>query len=69
MKLFFEMLNESKSMIHYQNFMQKLHQDIYTYQHESKNDISKIAKNYAKKIRILCIDELEIKDIADAMIL
>jgi cell division protein ZapE len=72
MKLFFEMLNSSKVIIHYQNFMQEIHQNIHKLQNqnESKNNIiPKIAKIYVQKIKVLCIDELEIKDITDAMII
>ncbi|WP_341790398.1 cell division protein ZapE [Rickettsia endosymbiont of Polydrusus tereticollis] len=72
MNSFFELLTTSKIIIHYQNFMQQVHQAMHQLQgkNESKNNIiPKIAKNYAKKTKILCIDEFEIKDITDAMII
>nr|WP_253307555.1 cell division protein ZapE [Rickettsia endosymbiont of Ceutorhynchus assimilis] len=72
MQSFYELLNLPKIMIHYQNFMQEIHQNIHKLQEEkeAKNNIfPKIAKNYAKKTKILCIDEFEIKDITDAMII
>lgn len=72
MNSFFELLTTSKIIIHYQNFMQQVHQAMHQLQgeNESKNNIiPKIAKNYAKKVKVLCIDEFEIKDITDAMII
>ncbi|MFY9589719.1 cell division protein ZapE [Rickettsia endosymbiont of Halotydeus destructor] len=72
MNSFFELLTISKIIIHYQNFMQEIHKAMHKLQseNESKNNIiPKIAKNYAKKTKVLCIDEFEIKDITDAMII
>lgn len=72
MQHFFQILQIKKLMIHYQNFMQLIHQDIYQLQDKSKsrnNIIKKIAANYAKQAEVICIDEFEIKDITDAMII
>src|SRR5690606_25205902 len=45
-------------------------QNKYKLQEKSKNNVlSKLAKNYAKHTKVLCIDEFEIKDITDAMII
>ncbi|MCC8372297.1 MAG: tRNA (adenosine(37)-N6)-threonylcarbamoyltransferase complex ATPase subunit type 1 TsaE [Rickettsia endosymbiont of Pseudomimeciton antennatum] len=72
MQHFFQILQIKKLMIHYQNFMQSVHQDIYQLQNKSKsknNIIKSIATNYAKQAEVICIDEFEIKDITDAMII
>ncbi|WP_425363038.1 cell division protein ZapE [Candidatus Tisiphia endosymbiont of Hybos culiciformis] len=72
MQHFFQILQIKKLMIHYQNFMQSVHKDIYQLQGKlkSKNNIIKsIAANYAKQAEVICIDEFEIKDITDAMII
>ncbi len=71
MQHFFQMLGPKKLMLHYQNLMQSVHQDIHSLRSttESTNQsIKKIAANYAKKVKVICIDEFEIKDITDAMI-
>jgi len=70
MNSFFEKLNVPKIMVHYQNFMQEIHKSMHKLQIENQKDIlPKIAKDYARKTRILGIDEFEIKDITDAMII
>lgn len=70
MNSFFEKLNVPKIIIHYQNFMQDIHKTMHKLQLENQKDIvPKIAKDYAKKTKILGIDEFEIKDITDAMII
>ncbi|AFB20805.1 methionyl-tRNA formyltransferase [Rickettsia canadensis str. CA410] len=70
MNSFFEELTASKIIIHYQNFMQEIHKMMHKLQTENQKDIIlKIAKDYAKNTRVLCIDEFEIKDITDAMII
>lgn len=70
MNSFFEKLNVPKIIVHYQNFMQEIHKSMHKLQLENQKDIlPKIAKDYAKKTRVLGIDEFEIKDITDAMII
>ncbi len=72
MQYFFEHLRIKKLMVHYQNFVQYVHKNIHQSQNElgSKNNIiKKIASNYAKQAKVICIDEFEIKDITDAMII
>lgn len=70
MNSFFEKLNTQKSLIHYQNFMQNIHKSMHELQLENQKDIiSKIAKNFSREIKLLAIDEFEIKDITDAMII
>lgn len=70
MNSFFKELTTPKMIIHYQNFMQEVHKKMHKLQTENQKDIiPKIAKDYAKKTRVLGIDEFEIKDITDAMII
>ncbi|AAU03685.1 cell division protein ZapE [Rickettsia typhi] len=70
MKSFFEVINISKTILHYQNFIHAIHKSMHKLQTEKQKDIiPKIAKNYAKQTKVLCIDEFEIKDITDAMII
>lgn len=72
MQYFFQMLGIKKLMIHYQNLMQSVHKEIHSLRSTTKStneSIKKIAANYAKKVKVICIDEFEIKDITDAMII
>ncbi|CAK6513185.1 cell division protein ZapE [Rickettsia helvetica] len=70
MNSFFEAISIPKTILHYQNFMQEIHKSMHKLQTENQKDIiPKIAKDYAKKTRVLGIDEFEIKDITDAMII
>lgn len=57
MDLFFQFFKGVKSRIHFKLFMLDLH----------KNGYKKTAESY-KNIKLLCLDELEILDISDAMI-
>ncbi|MFV9861201.1 MAG: AFG1/ZapE family ATPase, partial [Rickettsia aeschlimannii] len=69
MNSFFEELTTPRIIIHYQNFMQEIHKSMHKLQTNQKDVIPKIAKNYAKQTKVLCIDEFEIKDITNAMII
>ncbi len=69
-RFFFRSAPGHKLFIHYQDFMRTLHKALH--QQESKhkaNAIEVLAKEYAKKASLICLDELEIKDITDAMII
>ncbi len=71
MELFYKKINVNKKMVHYHSFMNELHimiQKIKSINHHYKL-IKKLAISISKTIRVLCIDELEIKDISDAMII
>jgi cell division protein ZapE len=67
---FFDASPEPKLLMHYQDFMRTVHQSIHNlYQGDDMNNvISNIASDYAKRTTLLCLDEFEIHDIADAMI-
>jgi cell division protein ZapE len=60
----------NKYRIHFSEFMLEIHQNLFMLNEKSykKDPIEKIAKNLAKKYHIILLDELEITDIADAMI-
>ncbi len=60
----------SKQLVHYQSFMLDIHKNIHQLQATSTGRVlSKLARAYVNKAQIICIDELEIKDITDAMII
>jgi cell division protein ZapE len=71
MEKFYEMINVSKQIIHYQNFMLQLHNNIHSLNKSSSADkvIYDLAKEIADKSKVICLDEFEIKDITDAMII
>jgi cell division protein ZapE len=56
---------------HFQQFMQDVHKSIHMLRKTNKDTfiLHKFVASYSKNIKLLFIDELEVKDIADAMIL
>jgi cell division protein ZapE len=77
MDLFYANLNvESKRRTHFHAFMIDVHKRIKEWQDESKeskasrNDVIQVvADEIARESKVLCFDEMQVKDIADAMIL
>ena len=67
MDLFFASLNvQAKQRIHFHAFMQDIHK-----RRQALKDgdvVAQIAKDLAKQAQVLCLDEMQISDIADAMI-
>ncbi len=57
-----------KLRLHFHAFMQKIHQELRALQ-GSKNPMQIIAKDFAKKYRVICFDEFVVSDIVDAMLL
>ncbi|HWZ61686.1 MAG TPA: cell division protein ZapE [Steroidobacteraceae bacterium] len=53
---------------HFHRFMQDVHAALAQPQHE-RDPLEVIAANIAREVRVLCIDELQVTDIADAMLL
>ena len=75
MDLFYETLPKavaSKTRIHFHNFMQDVHKRLHKMKMEHGNDLDcvpLIAADIAEKGNVLCFDEFQCTDVADAMIL
>ncbi|KAK7748533.1 ATPase [Cytospora paraplurivora] len=75
MDLFYDTLPSSvrsKTRIHYHNFMQDVHKRLHRMKMEHGNDIDAIpfiAADIAEQGNVLCFDEFQVTDVADAMIL
>ena len=70
MREFFRDLPNPKLLIHYQDFMKMVHEDVHSSKGSATQDVLvNISKRIAKKYKYICIDELEVNDIADAMII
>ncbi len=69
MNLFYEELAiKEKKRIHFHHFMLDIHEKLSSLDRQ-KNPLQHIAKQLAKKYRVLCIDEFIVTNITDAMIL
>lgn len=75
MDLFYDTLPSavrSKTRIHYHNFMQDVHKRLHRIKMEHGNDVDAIpwiAADIAEQGNVLCFDEFQVTDVADAMIL
>ena len=70
MRMFFDSVSVPKEIIHFQKFMQNVHLQLHKLQGKSKDSlVQNLALDIAKRSQIICMDEFEIKDIADAMII
>jgi len=73
MNLFYEELNiNDKYRVHFHHFMLDIHEqlgELSKLKKKQKNPLQQIAKDLAKKYRVLCIDEFIVTNITDAMIL
>ena len=75
MDLFYETLPSSvtsKTRIHFHNFMQDVHKRLHKMKMDHGNDIDGvpfIAADIAEKGNVLCFDEFQCTDVADAVIL
>ncbi|KAI1345048.1 AFG1-like ATPase [Xylariaceae sp. FL0016] len=75
MDLFYDTLPtsvKSKTRIHFHNFMQDIHKRLHKMKMEHGNDIDAVpfvAADIADQANVLCFDEFQCTDVADAMIL
>ncbi|EEY14769.1 AFG1 [Verticillium alfalfae VaMs.102] len=75
MDLFYDTLPpsvKSKTRIHFHNFMQDIHKRLHKMKLEHGNDVDAvpfIAADIAEQGNVLCFDEFQCTDVADAMIL
>jgi cell division protein ZapE len=69
MDLFFEQLPiKQKQRIHFHRFMQRIHHGL-RQQGQVRDPLPRIAAEWARNCKILCLDEFFVSDIADAMLL
>ena len=72
MDLFFQNAPiKEKRRLHFHDFMKEVHQKILekSKKENNKDSVLLVAKDLAKSAKLLCFDEMEVRDIADAMIL
>ncbi len=69
MDLFYEHMTEPrKARFHFHHFMQQVDNQLRRLQGQ-KNPVRRIAADLAKTVRVLCLDEFLMHDVADAMIM
>ena len=72
MDLFFQQVEiKNKRRLHFHDFMKEVHQRILEKSkiEKNKDSVLLVGKDLASSAKLLCFDEMEVKDIADAMIL
>jgi cell division protein ZapE len=69
MDLFYEHLPvRRKQRVHFHRFMQRIHHSLRE-QGQVRDPLPRIAADWARNCRVLCLDEFFVSDIADAMLL
>lgn len=69
MDLFYESLGiKNKYRLHFHRYIREIHEQLEQYKGQ-KNPLELIAKKFARKYQLLCLDEFHVSDITDAMIL
>jgi len=63
-----KMITERKIRLHFHHFMQTIHDQL-SLLNEQKNPLKLIAKAFARRYQVLCLDEFHVSDITDAMLL
>lgn len=70
MDLFFDTCELStKRRLHYNAFMLDIHQQLHAIKMKSPFPVSELASSYKTRWNLLCLDEFQVLDVADAMIL
>ena len=71
MDMFFTSLNsKQKQRIHFHALMLKVHSEIHKLrQINNAEPLTNVAKQISKDLKIICLDEFQVTDVADAMIL
>ena len=59
---------ENKLFIHFHHFMNQVHEELAAIKHR-KNPLNQLAKSWATKTTVICIDEFIVTNIVDAMLL
>lgn len=59
---------DHKQRIHFHSFMQQTHEGLQKLK-EQQNPLKLVARRFAKKARLICLDEFFVSDITDAMLL
>ena len=69
MDLFYETLpTKQKYRLHFHRYIQEIHEQLEHYKGQ-KNPLKLIARQFSRQYQLLCLDELHVADITDAMIL
>jgi cell division protein ZapE len=68
MDLFYHHLPMAKLRLHFYQFMQEIHAKLTQLQGQA-NPLNQIARNLAGRAKVICLDELLVHEIADAMLL
>ena len=70
LQAFFDSLDQKKIFYHYQAFIKYLHEELHLlFLGNQRDPVLIMAKNLASLYKVICIDELEIRDITDAMLI
>lgn len=65
---FAELPFEEKQRSHFHHFMRSVHREMRR-RKDAEDPLRQIAQEQARRVRVLCLDELAVMDVADAMIL
>jgi cell division protein ZapE len=69
MDMFFDTLPfDNKLRLHFRHFMQEIHDELAQLSGQ-RDPLSIVARHFAQRARVLCLDEFYVEDITDAMIL
>lgn len=74
MDMFFDTLGDEhefkqqKIRLHFHHFMRAIHDQL-SLLHEQKNPLRHIARSFASRYNLICLDEFHVSDITDAMLL